>query len=87
MMDDMILLEDYRLTTAEIQYHNPDDPASLETFIWRSLDRFPDFPRLNEFLGLWENAIAGKLHSVRVAYVGEVDSRDWQYESATSTLH
>lgn len=87
MLNDMISLEDYRLTTAEILYHRPDDPERLETFVWRSLDRVPDFPRLNEFLSLWEDSIAGKLHSVRIAYAGEVEPQNWQYDTPVLTYH
>ena len=87
MTDETISLEDYRLTTAEILYHRPEEPERLDTYVWRSLDRMPDFPRLHEFLSLWEDSIAGKLHSVRIAYVGTVESSDWQYENALLTLH
>lgn len=87
MLDDMISLEDYRLTTAEILYHKPDHPERLETYVWRSLDRVPDFPRLNEFLSLWEDSIAGKLHSVKIAYVGTIEPAEWQYAQAVTTLH
>ena len=81
------LLEDYRLTTAEIFYHLPDHPDSLQSYVWQSLDRVPDFPKLNQFLDFWENQLDGKLHSVKVAYVGEVEASDWQYENCILTVH
>jgi uncharacterized protein Usg len=57
----------YRLTTAEIVYHLPDDPETLQIFIWQKFDIAPDFPELGKFLDFWRNNIDGKLHSVKVA--------------------
>ena len=87
MLDDLVCLEDYRLTTAEILYRAPDNPERLQTYVWQSLDRLPDFPKLNEFLAFWEDKLEGKLHTVRVAYVGLIQPMEWQYDNALSTLH
>ena len=64
-------LQGYRLTTAEILYHLPDHPGVLQTYIWQELDIAPRFPVLHKFLDFWSREIEGKLHSVRVASVGE----------------
>lgn len=61
------MLQDYRLTTAEILYHLPDHPSLLQTFVWQNLDIAPKFPVLNKFLMFWENELDGKLHSVKIA--------------------
>ena len=87
MLDDAVMLEDYRLTTAEILYHLPDHPDMLQSYIWKSLDRIPDFPKLTEFLALWEESRDGALHSVRIAIVGEAEESDWACEKAFETLH
>ena len=87
MLDERGTLEDYRLTTAEILYHLPEDPDMLQTYVWQSLDRIPDFPKLNEFLSLWEDSRDGELHSVRIAIVGEPRPPEWQYSNALLTLH
>jgi len=87
-MSDLALhFEDYRLTTAEILYHLPDFPDLLQTYVWQSLDRVPDFPKLNDFLAFWERELEGKLHSVKIAYVGVVEPVDWQYAPCLLTLH
>ena len=70
-------LSDYRLTTAEIFYHLPDYPDMVQTYVWQELDRLPDFPKLHDFLGLWEREIDGKLHSIRVAYVDIIRPGEW----------
>lgn len=57
----------YRLTTAQIVYHLPDEPETLQTFIWQKFDLAPDFPELSKFLDFWRKNIEGKLHSVKVA--------------------
>ena len=68
-MNDLALqLQGYRLTTAEILYHLPDNPGLLQTFVWQLVDRVPEFPRLNRFLDFWRREIDGPLHSVRVAH-------------------
>ena len=67
MTDMRLLLEGYRLTTAEILYHFPDHPALLQSYVWQELDIAPRFPVLQRFLHFWETQLDGKLHSVRVA--------------------
>lgn len=67
MTDLRLMLEDYRLTTAEILYHLPDHPSLLQCFVWQELDIAPQFPVLTRFLGFWEKEIEGKLHSVKIA--------------------
>lgn len=61
------MLNDYRLTTAEILYHLPDHPVLLQSYIWQDLDIAPKFPVLGKFLAFWEKELEGKLHSVKVA--------------------
>ena len=60
------LLEDFRLTTAEIIYRLPDHPDVLQSFIWQDYDLPPEFPKLHHFLEFWSRALDGKLHSVYV---------------------
>lgn len=62
-----LLLNDYRLTTAEILYHLPDYPRLLQSYVWQEYDLAPKFPQLNKFLAFWERELDGKLHSVKVA--------------------
>ena len=87
MFEQVSLLEDYRLTTAEILYRMPDHPDLLQTYVWQSLDRVPDFPKLNDFLDFWQRQLDGQLHSVRVAYVGVVEPLEWDYAKCILTLH
>jgi len=87
MGDMKLLLNDYRLTTAEILYHMPDHHHLLQTFIWQELDRLPDFPRLNGFLEFWQSELDGKLHTVRVACVGLIQPTEWRYTGCELTLH
>lgn len=65
------VLEQRRLTTAEILYHLPDHPGLLQTFVWQCRDQAPDFPRLRKFLHYWSHNLDGLLHSVRVAQAGQ----------------
>lgn len=62
-----LLLNDYRLTTAEILYHMPDHPSLLQSYVWQEYDLLPEFPQLKKFLKFWERELDGKLHSVKVA--------------------
>jgi uncharacterized protein Usg len=81
------MLDDYRLTTAEILYRLPDHPDLLQSYVWQHLDRIPDFPRLTRFLDFWKREIDGPLHSVRVAYVRIIDTGDWRQVDEEFTLH
>lgn len=80
-------LEDYRLTTAEIQYRAPDYPNLVQSYLWQSLDRLPDFPKLNEFLCFWEQELEGTLHSVRIGYVGIVQPAEWHFDDTSLSVH
>ena len=80
-------MQDYRLTTAEILYKMPDYPNLLQSYLWQSLDRVPDFPKLNEFLGFWENRLDGTLHSVRIGYVGIMQPNEWEFTEGRATEH
>ena len=62
-----LMLNDYRLTTAEILYHMPDHPQLLQSYLWQEYDLAPEFPELYKFLTFWERELDGKLHSVTVA--------------------
>lgn len=62
-----LLLNDYRLTTAEILYHMPDYPKLLQSYLWQEYDLAPEFPELKKFLDFWERELEGKLHSVTLA--------------------
>lgn len=80
------MLEDYRLTTAEILYHMPDHPSLLQSYIWQELDLCPDFPELNKFLSFWERSLDGKLHSVQVASCEIIKPSDY-HQGQEITLH
>jgi len=67
MTDFQRMLNDYRLTTAEILYHMPDYPTLLQSYVWQELDVPPKFPALIRFLDFWERELEGKLHSVKIA--------------------
>ena len=82
-----LMLNNYRLTTAEILYHLPDYEDLLQTFLWQELDRVPDFPRLSQFLEFWQRELDGRLHSVRVAHVGLIQPAEWRYSACDLTLH
>jgi len=79
--------QDYRLTTAEILYQIPEFPDLLQSYLWQSLDRVPDFPKLNDFLSAWEKDIEGKLHSVRIGYVGIIQPEEWRYADSMTATH
>lgn len=82
-----VLLEDYRLTTAEILYHLPDHPSLLQSYIWQELDLTPDFPQLHKFLQFWERSLDGKLHSVKVASCELIRPGDWRWVKNVYAIH
>ena len=87
-MDDMEkMLQDYRLTTAEILYHLPDHPSLLQSYVWQEYDLNPDFPQLMKFLNFWEREIEGKLHSVTVASCELIKPSNYVVSSDPVTIH
>ena len=85
--DIQLVLEGYRLTTAEIIYCLPDYPELLQTFIWQCFDLSPDFPRLHSFLNYWETHIEARLYSVSVAQAGEMGMTEARFAAGEFILH
>ena len=82
-----LLIEGYRLTTAEILYHFPDHPSLLQSFVWQDYDLAPKFPVLTRFLDFWEANLDGKLHSVKMAAQGLVTGNEMRFAAAQLYLH
>lgn len=82
-----LMLQDYRLTTAEIIYRLPDHPALLQSYLWQELDIAPKFPMLQKFLDFWERSLDGKLHSVKVASQQLITPAEFRYCKGMITVH
>ncbi|MCP5362292.1 MAG: Usg family protein [Hyphomicrobiales bacterium] len=87
MSDFTKMMDDYRLTTAEILYHFPDYPRLLQTYIWQELDLPPDFPTLKRFLNFWERKLEGRLHSVKITSCGIITPADVRFAQTEFYLH
>ena len=59
-------LQGFRLTTAEVLYYMPDHPSLLQSFLWQTLDKAPDYPRVHRFLDFWRREIEAVIHSVEI---------------------
>lgn len=81
------LLEDFRLTTAEIIYHLPDHPEVLQSFIWQDYDLPPDFPKLHHFLEFWSRSLDGKLHSVYIVSAAHMVTPTMRTSAFLEKLH
>lgn len=86
-LEDFVRIPDWRLTTAEILYHMPDNHDLLQTFIWQKVDCAPAFPELSRFLDFWRREIEGPLHSVRVASASLIRPAELRYANGQFTLH
>ena len=82
-----LLLNDFRLTTANIFYHLPDHPSLLQEYIWQDYDKNPDFPVLNKFLNFWESELDGRLHSVSVESCEIIKPSDFHNISLELTIN
>lgn len=87
MRDLELMLNDYRLTTAEILYHLPDHPSLLQAYVWQELDIAPKFPVLHKFLDFWHRNLDGKLHSVKITTAGLVEPADVRFVDGEIVLH
>jgi len=76
-----------RLTTAEVLYYLPDHPALLQRFLWQTLDRSPDYPRIRRFLDYWRREIRAVIHSVEVAGGGLVGPARLDIARTVGSLH
>ena len=85
-IETFVRVPDWRLTTAEILYHLPDNHGVLQTFVWQKLDRAPGFPELSRFLDFWRREIEGPLHSVRVASSALIRPAELRYANGQFTL-
>ena len=81
------IIQDYRLTTAEILYHLPDHPNVLQSFVWQELDIAPAYPALHRFLDFWHREIEGRLHSVRVASAELASSERLRHAGSVMSIH
>ena len=77
----------YRLTTAQIVYRLPDEPDTLQTFIWQKFDIAPEFPELSKFLDFWRLELEGELHSVRVTSARLMQPPAYRSPGAWLRLH
>lgn len=83
---ELILRENYRLTTAEILYHMPDHYSLLQSYIWQEYDVAPTFPVLQKFLAFWERELEGKLHSVKIASCEIIKPHQFCYATGEFTI-
>lgn len=81
------LLDDYRLTTAEILYQLPDYPSLLQTFVWQDYDLPPTFPKLQDFLKFWSHSIEGKIKSVQVVSAGNLEKNKIIIPTFSAMVH
>ena len=80
-------LAGYGLTTAEIHYRLPDNPALLQLYLCQDYDLAPDFPTLQGFLDLWQRELDGPLHSVRVAHQRLIRPAEWKAVDGVLCIH
>jgi len=80
-------LEGYGLTTAHIQYHLPDHPSLLQSYVWQEYDLAPHFPELRAFIAFWKREIEGTLHSIQVAHHRLLRPVEMRGVAGVLTLH
>ena len=82
-----LMLQDYRLTTAEILYHFPDHPVLLQTYVWQELDLAPKFPTLHKFIDFWNRELDGKIHSVKVMHAEIITPHQFKLVHGSLLIH
>ncbi len=80
-------LDDFRLTTAQVLYRLPDHPSLLQEFIWQTMDKAPDFPRIRKFLRYWEENLEGRLHMVRISALEVIWEGKWRQAQGVFRLN
>ena len=74
-----LMMQGYGLTTAEMFYHMPDHPHVLNTFIWQDYALAPYHEKLLNFIGYWQDALAGPLRSVRFVHRKLISAGQWRH--------
>lgn len=87
MTDFELMLNGFRLTTANILYHMPDHPSLLQSYLWQEYDQTPDFPNLKRFLNFWERELDGRLHSVTIASCELIKPSEFRKVNFEITVH
>ncbi|MGN6670611.1 MAG: usg protein [Candidatus Nucleicultricaceae bacterium] len=87
MKEMSLLLEGYRLTTAEIIYQIPDYPLLLQSYTWQEYDLAPNFPELKKFLLFWQRSLEGKIHSVQVTSCALLSPAEYRMYAHNFSLH
>lgn len=59
--------DNFRLATVEVIYRMPDYLSLLQEFVWQTMDRPPEYPRIHIFLSYWEENIEAPIYSVKIA--------------------
>ena len=70
--------DNFRLTTVEVTYRMPDYLSILQEFIWQTMDKPPEYPRVHVFLTYWEAHIEGPIYSVKIANVPIITPSDYK---------
>ena len=86
MREMSLMLQDYRLTTAEILYRMPDHPHLLQSFVWQDYDIAPRYPVLSNFVAFWEKHLDGPIHRVSVKSAGLIEPSRYAHAHAVYTL-
>lgn len=71
------MMEGMDVATVDILYWMPDYANLLQSFVWQTLDSYPQFPRIKEFLWYWRREIDAPIASVTVAHSSLIRPREF----------
>ncbi len=72
------LNDTFRLTTIQVTYRLPDYHSILQEFLWQTLDRPPEFLRMQRFINYWVENIEAPIHSVKIANVSVISPNNFE---------
>lgn len=73
------ILKGYGLATVEIVYFLPDYQNLIQSFIWQTLDKSPDFNRIHKFIHYWNNHIEANIKEIYLSYDDQIKKSNFQY--------
>lgn len=87
MNDFDLMIEEYRLTKAEIFYQESETPHLLQSVVWEDYDVAPDYPELKRFLDELVLHMDGTVQSVRVYDLEKVRPQGLIYAPGSDSVH
>lgn len=71
--------QDYRIVTVNVLFYLPDYASIVQEFLWQTLDRRPQYPRIHRFLDFWRRDIDAVIKEIIIIDMPDLDTNRWRH--------